>query len=391
MSTEGFNQILEQLPGWRDQLAASRDLLLSNAVMIGEIPSGTYHEQARVKFIQDRFVESGVQDYSSDEADNVIAVLPGAAEEPGNILIATHLDNVFDSKVDHTVSLQADTISGPGIADNALGVAAMITLPDFIKALGLTFQDNLILLGASRSLGRGNLEGVRFFLQNSNLPLRAGVCLEGVRLGRLNCASIGMLRGEFKCEVPEEYDWTRFGASGAIVTLNETINRIMEIPLPKRPRTSVVFGSISGGSGYSVAPRQSTLRFEIRSESAETVEDIRQRFHDIADEVAAQTRGKLTVDIFAERVPGGIHYSHPLVQCAHDVMERLDVSPRRGPSTAELAALIDHQIPAITVGLTNCENLNELDEHVEIAPMFTGLAQFIGILQAIDGGFCDES
>lgn len=382
--------ILQSLPGLRDELAASREMLLSNVVIIGELPAPTYGEQQRVAFLKDRYNECGVQDYSSDEADNVIAVIPGT-EDAGNILVVTHLDTVFAEETDHTVSLREDAILGPGIADNALGVAAMVTLPDLLDRLDLRFRHNLILLAASRSLGRGNLEGIRFFLQNLDLPIRAAVCMEGVRLGRLNSASIGMLRGEFNCTVPEEYDWSRFGASGAVVTLNETINRIMEIPLPRRPRSSIVFGSIQGGSGYSVIPTQAILRFEIRSESADLVQSIRHQFHDIAEEVSAQTQATLTLDIFAERVPGGIHYSHPLVQASHDVMRGLDVRPRRGPSTSELAALIDHRIPAVTLGLSTCENLNQPDEVVAIKPMVTGLAQFLGIVQAIDGGLCDES
>ena len=38
----------------------------------------------------------------------------------------------------------------------------------------------------------------------------------------------------------------------------------------------------------------------------------------------------------------------------------------------------------------HCEHLAELKETVMIEPIVTGLAQLVGILLAIDGGFCDE-
>ena len=41
--------------------------------------------------------------------------------------------------------------------------------------------------------------------------------------------------------------------------------------------------------------------------------------------------------------------------------------------------------------MTQCEHLNEVGERVEIPPIFTGLAQFFGVLQAIDGGYCDDA
>jgi metal-dependent amidase/aminoacylase/carboxypeptidase family protein len=231
---------------------------------------------------------------------------------------------------------------------------------------------------------------MRFFLENNEREIKAGVCVEGVRLGRLSFASIGMLRGEISCSVPEEYDWSRFGASGAIVTLNDVINKISAIPLPRRPRSSVVFGSVRGGTSYSTIPSNALLRFEIRSESSEQVSDISQRIEDIADEVRSDTGAEVKVDIFARREPGGITFSHPLARCCRDIMKALGLEPRVAPSTSELAALIDHAVPAVTVGLTRGQSIDKPGESIEIEPTFTGLAQLLGILLAIDGEDCHE-
>ena len=48
-------------------------------------------------------------------------------------------------------------------------------------------------MGSARSLGRGDLEGLRFFLDNFKKPITAGVCIEGVKLGRLSYSSIGIV------------------------------------------------------------------------------------------------------------------------------------------------------------------------------------------------------
>jgi metal-dependent amidase/aminoacylase/carboxypeptidase family protein len=245
-------------------------------------------------------------------------------------------------------------------------------------------------MGATRSLGRGNLEGLRFFLSNTKIPFEGGVSVEGFSLGRLSHHSIGMMRGEIVCTVPEEYDWTRFGAVGAIVTLNEIINKILEIPLPKRPRTTIVLGSVEGGQHYDTVATRALLRFEIRSESEALEEGICEQIEDIASEVSSQTGAEISLDTFARRKPGGISFSHPLAKNARRIMKALQLQSRKSPSTSELSAFIDRNIPAITVGITTGEHQNQINEQVRIEPMFTGLAQLMGILISIDRGHCRE-
>ena len=96
------------------------------------------------------------------------------------------------------------------------------------------------------------------------------------------------------------------------------------------------------------------------------------------------------METFARRRPGGIPFAHPLAKQAGSIMKRRNIESRKSPSTSELAAFIERSIPAITIGITNGERQNQLDEAVMIEPIFTGLAQLIGILLCIDRGYCDE-
>ncbi len=385
-----MEEILDLLPYLREASQAAREILLANLVMIAEIPAPTFHEERRVEFLQSRFTDSGLQNVSTDEMGNALGILRGT-DENRNILAVAHIDTVFPASVDHTIALHPDFVVGPGVGDNALGLAVVATLPTLLDLLDLQLSSNVILMGSSRSLGRGDLEGLRFFLANAELPIAAGISIEGFSLGRLSHHSIGMLRGEIHCQVPEEYDWTRFGAVGAIVTMNEVINRLLEIPLPRRPRTAIVLGSIEGGQAqHNSIAVQSLLRFEIRTESHEVSREVQQRMEDICSEVSSQTGAEVTLDIFARRDPGGIPFSHPLAGCARRIMRALAIPPRQSPSTSELSAFIDRKVPAITIGITNGEHQNQPNELVLIEPIFTGLAQLLGILLATDRGLCDE-
>jgi tripeptide aminopeptidase len=389
MHDNEFQIILDKLPACREALKAVREVLLANLVMIAEVPAPTMDEEARSRFICQRFSEEGLINASSDEKFNALGIRPGTDATAGKILVVAHLDTIFPASVDHTVSVQTNSVVGPGVADNALGLAVMTSLPQILDALEIELASDLVLMGASRSLGRGNLEGLRFFLQNNTLPVCAGICVEGVQLGRLNLSTVGLLRGEIVCRVPEEYDWTRFGACGAIITLNEVLNHLLAIPLPRRPRTDIVFGSIEGGSTFNRVTLEARVRFEVRGEAGELVHAIGARIQEICEAVASETRADVTFDIVARRQPGGIDFGHPLARSTRRIMERLDIPLRTTPSTSELSSFIERKIPAITIGMTNGAALGQPNETVEIEPMLSGVAQLIGILLAVDKGYCN--
>ena len=387
---ESFQCILDELPRFRAAAAELREVLLANLVMFGEIPAPTFGETDRITFLQQRFCEHGLQDCSTDDVGNGFGVVAGQEGE-NTILVVAHADTVFPESVDHTITLQKKKAVGPGVADNAIGLAVLASLPDLLEHLGLQLQSNLLLMGDVRSLGRGNLEGIRFFLENNRLPIRAGVCLEGVQLGRVTHRSHGMLRAEIGCRVPGKYDWTRFGTANAVLTLNEVINGINEIALPRRPKSSIVIGSIEGGTSFNAIPTVARLRLEIRSESAAMVTSIQQELQTLVAELSAESGSLVTFETIARREPGGIHFRHPLVTRTRAILRALGVKDRLAPSFSELSAFADKGVAAVTLGLTRGEHLNEISETLQIEPLATGVAQLLATLLAIDGGHCDDN
>jgi len=389
--TEGFDldNLLAETRGYRDKLVSMRERILADAVMIGEIPSPTFGEARLVQFIRDRFTENGLDKISVDEKENVSAVLPGKTGKR-NILVAAHLDKIWEPGIDHSVAVTTDSLIGPGVADNALGVAAVTSLPSLFESLEVELDANLIFLGTTRSMGRGNLEGLSFFVDHTKMPIHSAICLEGIQIGRLSYASLGMNRGEVVVRTPEERDWESWSLSGAITGLTKIIQKMLAIELPQSPKTSIILGSIQAGTAYSSPPTEAALRFEVRSEEPGMVSRIRQRIESIIEEVNAETRVSAELRLIAQRVPGTIGFDHPLVATTRQLMKTLEITPKIAPSTSELSVLLNKKIPSLTLGISDGDRKNHLDETVRIQPMFTGLAQVIGVLEAIDGGVCDE-
>jgi acetylornithine deacetylase/succinyl-diaminopimelate desuccinylase-like protein len=381
--------ILDLLPTLPEKLAGIQETLIANLIMLSEIPAPTFEEEGRVKLLLQRMVECGLDSVSVDEAGNGVGIIPGK-DTKRNILLVAHADSVYSGKADHTLSVLADEIVGPGVADNSLGMAVMATLPNILEELNIQLNANLVLLTSTKGLGRGNLDGLRFFMENNKLPFDAGICIEGAQLGRLSYTAEGMFRGLITCNIPEELDWQRAGQNSAIIALNDVINRILEIPIPRRPRTSVVLGAIRGGKSYNVMATQSYLRFEVRSESSEMVEFVRERIDGIIADASSTHSADFDFEIVSSREPGGIDISHPLVKSARRVMEQLELQPTIRPSMSEVSELIARGLPAVTLGITEASNLHDLNETIRIKPIYTGLAQLLAMLLAIDGGFCNE-
>ncbi|MCP4723488.1 MAG: hypothetical protein GY863_00555 [bacterium] len=68
----------------------------------------------------------------------------------------------------------------------------------------------------------------------------------------------------------------------------------------------------------------------------------------------------------------------------------MNLKPASNPSESELSMFLTRRIPAVTLGITHGENYHLENAQMEIEPMFTGIAQIIGVIMSIDSGVCDE-
>lgn len=383
-----LESLLKRIPEQMERLKAVRETCLTDAVLLGEIPSPTFGEEERIRLALDRFRENGLDDPEIDEFGNASGTLPGT-EGGASILVTAHADSVFSADTPHVLNVGPDSITGPGIADNAIGLAAVVGLPRLLEHLGVRLKDDLLLLANVRSLGRGNLEGARSFLETKQRPIRAGICVEGATQGRLSYSGLGTLRGEITLRIPSNYDWEGFGAAGAISHLTRFVNQLMEIPIPKEPKTKMIFGGLRCGSTFNTSPRRGSLRFEITSEDDDVLHDMEKQVSELSEQFSLETGTSVGLEIVAKRENCGIPFSHPLVKTTRAIMDETGITPIVDPSTGDLNALIRAGHPGVTVGLTTAENLREENETIHLDPLFAGLAQLITLLQAIDQGLCE--
>lgn len=376
--------IREELLQYQADLKGLREILFANIVMAGEIPAPTGGEQMLTRFLSDRFTESGLNDIAFDQAGNIAAVLPGKNPRR-NLLLAAHVDKVWPDSDDHTVSVEVGTMGARGIADNGVGVATLATIPIILERLNIKLESNLILLGTTKSFGRGNLGGMRFFLENTDREFESALCLEGMDLGRLSFSSLGMARGEITVDWSGEESDPAILTTGVISTMQEIVQEMTALNEKAFPGLSILIGAVNAGSGYNVPPVSGSICFEIRSEEADAVASMEEdlfaladRFDQISEELV------VGVEMIAHRRPGNLGDDHPLVEYARASLEALGVEPKVEPSISELAALLTHRVPSLTLGLTRGGHRHSPKEFIELPPLFDGLAQLLAVLRYMD-------
>lgn len=368
---------------YREKLRSLREILFANIVMAAELPAPTGKEDRLADFLCHRFTEYGLDNISLDEAGNAAGVLSGESMQR-NILVAAHLDKVWKETDDHTVTVRAGEMSGRGIADNSLGVATLATLPLALELLNIELKSNLILLGTTKSFGRGDLGGMRFFLDNTERNIDAALCVEGMQLGRLSFASLGMARGKITVALPDHSGSQESGASPVIDILTQIAARLVALGKEARSEVQLILGSIEAVAGYNVAPSQGCIRFEIRSSDADRVLEFEKRIIDLVSEFHATSSLAAEVEMFAHSRPGNLKADHSLVVEARSVFDDLGIDAREEPCISEMAVLLGHRIPALSLGVSHGDRRHLPTETIELDPAFDGLAHLVSMIEFMD-------
>ena len=372
----------EWLPRIKFVYKELQELILTNLVMINEQPAPTFAEARRSKIFCERLnAANNLMQCNMDELHNGVGILQGNNPDK-NILVVSHLDTHFADTYDHRVNIQPHLVGGIGVADNGLGCAVNAALPLFFEKLAYRPNANIIFMGSTRSLGSGDLAGLKFFLDRGKRSIDHGICLESLELGRISHTCHGVLRGRISYK--SRTDRINNEDAGALYYLTQIINALLAYPLPSKPKTVISLTSIRAGHAFNRTATEGNLNLEIRGEDSSIIQELSAYISDLADEYSSQADAEILFQRLSVRMPGGIPYRSPLVRNTRGILEALGVQPQIYPSRSELAALIARNIPAVTIGLTRGDNTDSSDEAVYLDLLEKGVCQLLLLLLQTD-------
>lgn len=349
------------------------------ACAIAAIPAPTFEEEERARFVAQWLAERGAQ-VEIDDVGNVITRWRGRGRAK-SLLLAAHLDTVFPRETPLSFERGDGWIRGPGIGDNALGVAALLTLWELLSMRGLPTPGDVILAANVGEEGLGNLRGMRALIARYGGELGGVIAVEGHNLGRVTHVAVGSIRLRIVVRGPGGHSWGNFGTPSAIHELARIIAALTAIPVPRTPKTTYNVGTIAGGVSVNTIAPVAQAVVDLRSIDRRELD----RLYRAVEAICARHRcGSVTVDVelLGERPAGETPAGAVLVQQAVRILRELGVEPILDASSTDANAAIAAGIPAICIGLTRGRGSHTLDETIELPPLERGLLQLIRLVEA---------
>ena len=356
--------------------------VLKLAVEIQQIPAPTFNEIQRAEFIRDRFIQESLQDVHLDAIGNVYGRLPGSGTQLP-IIVSAHLDTVFPSGTDLRLTRLVEKVAGPGIGDNAVGLAGLFGLLWELEDHQVTLESDLWLVANVGEEGLGDLFGMREVVNRFEDQVKAYVILEGMALGQVYHQGLGVHRYRITVNTSGGHSWVDYGKRSAIHELSEIISRLLEIPIPKEPRTTINVGVISGGTSVNTIAAEAHLELDLRSENLETLDYLEGSVKSILQEFRLPGV-EVSAELIGDRPVGEISQSDPLVELVVKGLESVGIQPRLNIGSTDANIPLSLGYPAVCLGLTTGNGAHTVNEYINTAPLQQGLKQLRLVIEGLD-------
>lgn len=378
---KGSSKLIEKSSPLLHQALAISDSYLEPIVdlttRLTEISAFTGEEFERARSLKAIYTEMGYEDVQIDEIGDVTARIPGK-DRSKTLLVAAHIDTVFPTGTDVTVTRKHSTLHGAGIGDNTVAVATVAHFKQAFDQLGITPAMDIVVTGNVGEEGLGDLRGMKAVV--AAIPEIAGaIAVEGHSLGSVTHEAVGSRRYLVTVTGKGGHSWGAAGTPSAIHHLARLIAAMDDLPLSDDPKTSFNAGTFFGGvSVNTIAPKAEAL-LDMRSVSSESLEELVREVDRILDSPTPEGIS-VHVETVGDRPAGAQPADGVLVQIADQVLNDLGITPQHRPGSTDANVPIALGIPAICIGVTNGDNVHREDEFINIAPISTGFAHLLTVV-----------
>jgi tripeptide aminopeptidase len=135
---------------------------IEEQIKITEIPAPTFKEAKRAEYFRQRFTELGLQNVRIDKAGNAIGERPGKSNKT-TLVLAAHLDTVFDEQTDVKVRREGNVLKAPGISDDGRGLTLLLAIIKALNEAKIETDGSIIFVANVAEEGLGDLKGTRHF------------------------------------------------------------------------------------------------------------------------------------------------------------------------------------------------------------------------------------
>jgi len=358
----------ERIRAARAHIERSDEATLARQAALSAIPAPTGAEAARGARVTEMFGEIGLQDVHVDEVGNVRGwyINRGAQQaaplHDACVILSAHLDTVFGPELDVSVARRGPRLEGPGIADNARGLAALVALGEALTRARVATARPILFAATVGEEGSGDLRGVRHLLGPSDRPAvrpSAFIALDGAGIERIVHRALGARRYRITYTGPGGHSWAAFGVANPASAVGRAVAALADHPTNAVPRTTDAVVRLGGGTSLNSIPQTAWFEVDLRSEDPRSL----QRIDETLQAVVADARDEenrhrlpgtapLTMEVqrVGDRPSGLTPRSHPLVQTAVAATRAVGHEHQLACASTDANFPIALGVPAVALG-----------------------------------------
>jgi acetylornithine deacetylase/succinyl-diaminopimelate desuccinylase-like protein len=336
--------------------------VVDRTMALASIPAPTGEEAARAEVVASWWRADGFDQVHSDAAGNVWAC--ARAGDGPSVVLAAHTDSVFGRDVAHDIIRDGDTVRGPGVGDDAVGVAGIGA-----AAAGVGPDGPPVWVCATvGEEGLGNLAGITAALDAPPAEVGALLAVEGNYLGRVSTIGVGSARRRIRIGGPGGHAWEAADAPSAVHHAAELIAQL--VATPRTAGTALNVGRIGGGEGINVRAREAWFEVDLRADDPAALAELVRPLESIARSTPPLTAA---IQGIGDRPAGRVDPAAPLVRAAEAALTAEGITVTRPATSTDANAAHARGIPAVAVGVTTGSGEHTTDEWIDIAPIAAGV------------------
>jgi tripeptide aminopeptidase len=383
-------RMLRRRPGRRPSERRKPDIgsyvsrILSDAILFNETPAPTDRENRRLDFIVQRLSEFGYPNPQVDEFGNVGIVIPANRTTDDHALLFADIGSGADSSSDCLVTLEAGRARGKGLAENSVGVAALLVLAEYIAAAGLSYDRNLALLFSSFDPGRQEMQPLERFLQDLKGRFLFAAHVRSLTLGRIQERPMGTCKLSVTARTDQRDLMGAEGAASAISVLAAVASRLGSIRWDSENNTFLNIARLEAGAGFGWYATEGVLELEIFSTDASALEVARKAVTATIGNIAADAEASAEVTVKTFYPAGNAEMNAGLNDALRRVYARLRIKPQPTSVPDHSAFINSLGIPSVSLGITTGRR-SLTEESVDTRPIEAGFRQLLGFLDETAG------
>ncbi|GCE20014.1 M20/M25/M40 family metallo-hydrolase [Dictyobacter kobayashii] len=367
LSTEDLNHLLKDAVARTEDVAALAQRICAVAAPTGD-------ERRRAEFVAELWRERGYTP-EIDEIGNVYVRRGKQGAQKPLLMLLSHIDTVFPVTTPLTIRREGDMVYGPGIGDNSVSVAAVLTAFEMLDAYGWETAVDLLAVANVGEEGLGDLRGARAAVERYSEDLGAVLVVDG-SLGSIVNVAVGSKRWKITVKGPGGHSFGSFGVPSAIHGLGRIIAGLAALQVPKEPKTTFNVGVIEGGTSVNTIAAQASALLDMRSTDVDALDNLMEQARAVVLHQAGAGL-KVEIEVLGDRPAGSRSENDPLVQLSKETLRWVGYQPRCVASSTDANIPISLNIPSVCIGVTKGEKAHTTEECMHVSPLGKGMAQLL--------------